>query len=307
MIARILVTDGMDAGAIETLRNDGYEIVEKFYEPDELGEALRDFDAVIIRSATKIKEPQIDAAKGSKLKLIVRAGVGVDNIAVKYAEEAGIKVRNTPKSSANAVSELAFAHLFSCARNISIAGHTMREGKWEKKAYSKGFELAGKTMAIFGFGRIGQQVGRKGVALGMNILAYDPFADKMKNLEGEIGMKFVSQDEAFAMADIITMCAPSGEKPIVDAEGIKKMKDGVVIINVSRGANIDEKALLDGLNSGKVRAAGLDVWLSEKDPNWELAGHPAVSCTPHIGAGTKECQARIGLELIDVIKSTFEG
>ncbi len=307
MATRILVTDGMDKSAIESLQKDGYEIVEKFYEPDELGAALKDFDAVIIRSATKIKKEQIDAEKGGKLKLIVRAGVGIDNIDKAYAEENGITVRNTPNSSANAVSELAFAHMFSCARNISIAGHTMREQKWEKKAYSKGFELAGKTICVFGFGRIGTQVGVKAKALGMNVLAYDPFADKMMNKEAEIGMKFVSQEEAYAQSDIICMCAPSGDKPIVDEENLKKMKDGVVIINVSRGSNVDEKALLDGLNSGKVRAAGLDVWLSEKDPNWELANHPAVSCTPHIGAGTNECQGRIGLELVDVIKSTFEG
>ena len=154
MALRVLVTDGMDAGAMERLRKDGYEVVEQFYEPDQLGTALREFDVVIIRSATKIKEPQIDAAAGSRLKLIIRAGVGVDNIAVKYAEEHGIQVRNTPRASSNAVAELALALLFSCARNISIAGHTMRENKWEKKAYSKGFELAGKTMGVIGYGRV---------------------------------------------------------------------------------------------------------------------------------------------------------
>ena len=148
MSMRVLVTDGMDAGAMEQLRKDGFEVVEQFYEPDQLGTALRDFDAVIIRSATKIKEPQIDAAKGSRLKLIIRAGVGVDNIAVKYAEAAGIQVKNTPRASSNAVAELAIALLFSCARNISIAGHTMRENKWEKKAYSKGFELSGCNCLI---------------------------------------------------------------------------------------------------------------------------------------------------------------
>ena len=165
MALRVLVTDGMDAGAMEQLRKDGYEVIEQFYEPDQLGAALRDFDVVIIRSATKIKEPQIDAAAGSRLKLIIRAGVGVDNIAVKYAEEHGIQVKNTPRASSNAVAELALALLFSCARNISIAGHTMRENKWEKKAYSKGFELSGKTMGVIGYGRIGQLVGAKGQAL----------------------------------------------------------------------------------------------------------------------------------------------
>ena len=300
MSMRVLVTDGMDAGAIETLRRDGHEIVEQFYEPDQLGEALRDFDAVIIRSATKIKEPQIDAAKGSRLKLIVRAGVGVDNIAVKYAEAAGITVKNTPRASSNAVAELAIALLFSCARNISIAGHTMREKKWEKKAYSKGFEVMGKTMGVIGYGRIGRMVGEKAQALGMNVLSV-VHRSKPEGCECDT-MHFVSMDELLAKSDIIVLCAPGGDKPLVDAESLAKMKDGVVIVNVSRGSNVDEAALLDALNSGKVKAAGLDVWLSEKDPNWELAAHPAVSCMPHVGAGTKEAQKRIGAELVDIIE-----
>ena len=301
MAMRVLVTDGMDAGAVEKLRSDGYEIVEQFYEPDQLGTALRDFDAVIIRSATKIKEPQIDAARGSRLKLIIRAGVGVDNIAVKYAEAAGITVKNTPRASSNAVAELAIALLFSCARNISIAGHTMREKKWEKKAYSKGFELSGKTRGVIGYGRIGRLVGEKGQALGMNVLSV-VHRNKPEGCECET-MHFVSMDELLAQSDVIVLCAPAGDKPLVDAESIGKMKDGVVIVNVSRGANVDEAALLDALNSGKVKAAGLDVWLSEKDPNWELAAHPAVSCMPHVGAGTKEAQKRIGAELVDIIES----
>ena len=299
MSMRVLVTDGMDAGAIETLRQNGHEVVEQFYEPDELCCALREFDAVIIRSATKIKEPQIDAAKGSRLKLIVRAGVGVDNIAVKYAEAAGITVKNTPRASSNAVAELAIALLFSCARSISVAGHTMRECKWEKKAYSKGFELMGKTMGVIGYGRIGQLVGTKAQALGMNVLSYVN-RNKPEGCECDT-MKFVTPDEVFAQSDIIVLCAPGAEKPLVDADSLAKMRDGVVIINVSRGSNVDEAALLEALNSGKVRAAGLDVWADEKNPNWELASHPAVSCMPHVGAGTKEAQKRIGAELVDII------
>ena len=300
MAMRVLVTDGMDAGAMEQLRRDGYEVVEQFYEPDQLGTALRDFDCVIIRSATKIKEPQIDAAKGGRLKLIIRAGVGVDNIAVNYAEAAGIQVKNTPRASSNAVAELAIALLFSCARNISIAGHTMRESKWEKKAHSKGFELAGKTMGVIGYGRIGQLVGAKGQALGMSVLSV-VHRNRPEGCECDT-MHFVSMDELLSQSDIIVLCAPSGDKPLVDADSIAKMKDGVVIVNVSRGSNVDEAALLDAPNSGKVKAAGLDVWMSEKEPNWALAQHPAVSCTPHIGAGTKEAQKRIGAELVDIVE-----
>ena len=301
MLTRVLVTDGMDAGAMEQLREDGCEVVEQFYEPDQLGAALREFDAVIIRSATKIKEPQIDAAKGSRLKLIVRAGVGVDNIAVKYAEEAGITVKNTPRASSNAVAELAIALLFSCARSISVAGHTMREQKWEKKAYSKGFELMGKTAGVIGYGRIGQLVGAKAQALGMNVLSYVN-RNKPEGCECDT-MHFVTRDEVLAHSDVIILCAPGGEKPLVDAESLAKMKDGVVIVNVSRGSNVDEGALLAALESGKVKAAGLDVWADEKNPNWALAAHPAVSCMPHVGAGTKEAQKRIGAELVDIIKS----
>ena len=195
-------------------------------------------------------------------------------------------MKNTPRASSNAVAELALALLFSCARNISIAGHTMRENKWEKKAYSKGFELSGKTMGVIGYGRIGQLVGAKGQALGMNVLSV-VHRNKPEGCECET-MHFVTMDELLSQSDIVVLCAPSGDKPLVDAESLAKMKDGVVIINVSRGAN---------------KAAGLDVWLSEKDPNWALASHPAVSCTPHIGAGTKEAQKRIGAELVDIVEN----
>ena len=301
MAMRILVTDGMDAGAVAQLRADGFEIVEKFYEPNELGTALKDFDAVIIRSATKIKKQQIDDAKGGNLKLIIRAGVGMDNIDIPYAEAAGIQVKHTPRSSSNAVAELAIALLFSCARFVSAAGYSARQQKWEKNAYSKGFEVNGKTMGVIGYGRIGQMVGTKAQALGMNVLSYVN-RNKPEGCECET-MKFVTPDELFAQSDVIVLCAPGSGKPIVDAESIAKMKDGVVIINVSRGANVDEAALLEALNSGKVRAAGIDVLVDEKNPNWELASHPAVSCTPHVGAGTKEAQKRIGAELVDIIRN----
>ena len=156
---RILNTDGMDKAAMAQLRELGHEVVEQFYEPDQLGAALRDFDAVVVRSKTKVRANHIDEAKGGKLKLIIRGGVGVDNIDVKYAEENGIAVRNTPGASSQSVAELAMGHMFACTRYISIAGHTMREGKWEKKAYGKGIELQGKTLGIIGFGRIGQHLG----------------------------------------------------------------------------------------------------------------------------------------------------
>ena len=297
---RILVTDGMDKAAQAKIAAMGHEVVNQFYEPEELGKALRDFDVVIIRSKTKIRKAQIDEAKGSNLKLIVRAGVGVDNIDVAYAEENGIAVKNTPRASSQSVAELAMALMFSCARNISVAGHTMREGKWEKKAYSEGIELSGKTLGIIGFGRIGQKLCIMAKAMGMTVVACDVY--HVPGIEAELGMTYVEQDELLAKADFISLHAPAiNGKALVCEENIAKMKDGVVIINTSRGSNVDEAALLAALNNGKVLAAGLDVFNEEPSANEALYTHPAVSATPHIGAGTQEAQARIGAELVDII------
>ena len=166
---RILASDGMEKNAVAALRAQGHEVVEQFYEPAELAEQVKNFDVLVVRSATKVRVPIIDAAcETGKLKLIIRGGVGIDNIDHKYAEEKGIKVMNTPRASSDAVAELAMAHMLSCARFISVAGHTMREGKWEKKAY-KGIEIHGKTLGIVGFGRIGQALGRMAKGMGMNV------------------------------------------------------------------------------------------------------------------------------------------
>ena len=289
---RILVTDGMDKTAMAQLREAGHEVVEQFYEPDQLGAALREFDAVVVRSKTKVRANHIDEAKGGKLKLIIRGGVGVDNIDVKYAEANGITVKNTPKASSQSVAELAMGHMFSCARYLSIAGHTMRENKWEKKAYSKGFELSGKTMGVIGYGRIGQLVGAKGQALGMNVLSV-VHRNKPEGCECET-MHFVTMDELLSQSDIVVLCAPSGDKPLVDAESLAKMKDGVVIINVSRGSNVDEAALLEALNSGKVAAAALDVVSTEpiRSDNPLLQAKNCI-LTPHISWAPIESRQRI--------------
>ena len=297
---RILVTDGMDKAAQAKIAAMGHEVVNQFFEPEELGKALRDFDVVIIRSKTKIRKAQIDEAKGSNLKLIVRAGVGVDNIDVAYAEENGIAVKNTPRASSQSVAELAMALMFSCARFISVAGYTMREGKWEKKAYGNGVELSGKTLGIIGFGRIGQKLCVMAKAMGMTVIACDVY--HVPGIEEELGMTYVEQDELLAKADFISLHAPAVDgKALVCEENIAKMKDGVIIVNTSRGTNVDEDALLNALNSGKVLAAGLDVFREEPSANAALYTHPAVSATPHIGAATNEAQARIGAELVDII------
>ena len=299
---RILVTDGMDQTALQKLRDNGHQVVEQFYAPEELGAALRDFDAVVVRSATKIRAQHIDAAKGGRLKLIIRGGVGVDNIDVKYAEAAGVTVRNTPRASSNSVAELAMGHMFACARYLSIAGHTMREDKWEKKAYGKGIELGGKTLGIIGFGRIGQALCRMARGIGMEVIAEDIY--HVPGIEAELGMTYVELDELLERSDFISLHTPSlnGVK-LINRETIAKMKDGAVFINTSRGDNVDEDALLEALNSGKLRAAGLDVYAQEPAANKALYSHPAVSCTPHIGAATKEAQTRIGAEIVDIIES----
>lgn len=303
---RILASDGMEKGAIAKLQAQGHEVVvpETTPTPDELCQLVKEFDVLVVRSATKVRVPAIDsAAEAGRLKLIIRGGVGIDNIDHKYAEEKGIAVKNTPRASSDAVAELALAHMLSCARFVSAAGHSMRENKWEKKAYAKGIELAGKTLGVIGYGRIGQSLGRKAQALGMKVLAYDVY--HVEGIENE-NMKYAEMDEVLANSDFISLHVPSlPGQPLINEETIAKMKDGVNIINTSRGTNIDEAALLAALNSGKVRAAGLDVWAEEPSKNPELYSHPMVSCTPHIGASTVEAQKRIGAEIVDIINKFF--
>lgn len=299
---RILVTDGMDKTAMAQLREMGHEVVEQFYEPDQLGKALRDFDVVVVRSKTKVRANHIDEAKGSQLKLIIRGGVGVDNIDVKYAEANGIAVKNTPRASSQSVAELAMGHMFACARYISDAGYTMRNGEWKKKEYGKGIELQGKTLGIIGFGRIGQHLGVMAKAIGMNVVAYS--TTRRPEVEAKFGIPYVTLEELLAQSDFISLHAPAAPgAPLINADTIAKMKDGVVIINTSRGANVDEDALLAALESSKVRAAGLDVYADEPTANAALYSHPMVSCTPHIGAATVEAQKRIGAEIVDIIKA----
>ena len=299
---RILVTDGMDKSAIAQLTAQGHEVIEQFYEPDQLGAALRDFDVAVVRSKTKVRATHIDEAKGSRLKLIIRGGVGVDNIDVKYAEANGIKVMNTPRASSQSVAELAMAHMFSCSRYISISGATMREDKWEKKAYGKGIELCGKTLGIVGYGRIGQALGKMAKAIGMDVIAFDIF--HIPGIEEQLGIPYVEMDELLAKSDFISVHAPAVDGgALINADSIAKMKDGVVIINTSRGSNVDEDALLAALESGKVRAAGLDVFAEEPAKNRALYSHPMVSCTPHIGAATVEAQKRIGAEIVSIIEN----
>ena len=290
---RILVTDGMDKTAMAQLRDQGIEVVEQFYEPEQLGAALREFDAVVVRSKTKVRQSQLDEAKGGRLKLIIRGGVGVDNIDVSYAEQCGITVKNTPKASSQSVAELAMGHMFSCARFISHAGYTMREGKWEKKAYGKGIELQGKTLGIIGFGRIGQHLGVMAKAIGMKVVAFDIF--HIPGIEAQLGIPYVEMDELLAQSDFISVHAPAVDGgAIINESTIAKMKDGVILLNSARGGLVVEQDLADALNSGKVAAAGLDV-VSTEPIQGDNPLLKAKNCiiTPHIAWGSKESRQRI--------------
>lgn len=300
---RILITDGLDKAAVARLKELGFVVEEQFYPGEELGAALQSYDAVVVRSATKVRKEHLDLAREGKLKLIIRGGVGVDNIDVAYAEACGITVKNTPAASSNSVAELALAHMLSCARFVSVAGHTMRQDKWEKKAYGAGIELSGKTLGVIGYGRIGRALGQKAQALGMQVLAYDVYQDESLVCDT---MHYVSLEELLAQADFISLHTPSLDgKPLICAETIARMKDGVIFVNTSRGSNVDESALLAGLESGKIRAAGLDVFAEEPTKNQALLAHPRISCTPHIAASTAEAQARIGGEVVQVLQAFF--
>ena len=300
---KILVTDGMDKGAVQTLKDMGNEVTEQFFEPEELKEQVKNFNLIVVRSATKVRKEIIDSAlQTGNLKLIIRGGVGVDNIDVDYAESKGIKVRNTPKASSSAVAELALGHMFSLARFIGIANATMRESKWNKKQY-KGIELSGKTLGLIGFGRIGRQLAKKAKALEMKII-YNDILGPAKDCPE---YSFVFLDKLLADSDFISLHVPANKdkSPVIDKAEFTKMKDGVYLINCARGSVVNEAALLEALNSGKVAGAGIDVFPEEPPQNLELIRHEKVSVTPHIGASTKEAQKRIGVEIISIIKENF--
>ncbi|MDR2908796.1 MAG: D-2-hydroxyacid dehydrogenase [Oscillospiraceae bacterium] len=300
---RILASDGMEKASVEKLKSLGHEVVEQFYEPDELKEQVKNFDVLVVRSATKVRAPIIDAAaEAGRLKLILRGGVGVDNIDVAYAQEKGIKVNNTPKASSAAVAELAIGHMFCLARYIHIANVTMRDGKWNKKNY-EGIELMGKTLGLIGVGRIGRSVADRAAALGMHVIytehpSFVPPADDP--------YKLVTKDELLAQADFISIHMPKQDKPVIGQEELAKLKEGVFLVNTSRGGLIDEAELIKALDSGKVAGAALDVFEEEPTKNEKLYTHPKVSATPHIGASTKEAQGRIGEELVaQILELTF--
>jgi len=296
---KILANDGIDVIAATKLIELGYEVDTNHYQGLELEDMIQKVDCIIVRSATKVREALIDKALVTKqLKLIVRAGVGIDNIDHEYAKEKGIIVRNTPNSSSDAVAELAIGHMFSLARHIYISNVTMRDGKWNKKEY-KGIELNGKTLGLVGFGRIARSVAKKAMALGMKVI-YNDIAGKSEFLPE---CEYVTKDELLSNSDFISLHIPFIKEtgPYLGSEEFSKMKKGMYIIHTARGGVVNETELLKALDEGIVKRVALDVFEEEPTRNELIYTHDKISLTPHIGASTEEAQARIGLETIEVI------
>ena len=315
---KILINDGIHPDGLELLRDAGYDCDTDKVPQDELMDRLPEYDVITVRSATKVREDVI--ANCPKLKVIARGGVGLDNIDVDFAKSKGIAVVNTPAASSESVAELAFAHMFSLARFLYQSNRAMphrgdTEFKALKKAYSKGIQLRGRTLGIIGFGRIGQETARIGVALGMNVLPVDLHIDEADisvnvfdndSVGINLKLKTVGMDEMLAQADFVSLHVPSVSRPIIGADEFAKMKDGAIIVNCARGGVIDEDALLAALESGKIAAAGLDVFENEPTPRRELLEHDRISLTPHIGASTGAAQRNIGTEMAEKIIAHLE-
>lgn len=318
---KILANDGIDAEGKQLLENAGFFVASVKVPQADLITVINEqqFDAIIVRSATKVRKDVIDACPG--LKLIGRAGVGMDNIDVDYAKSQGRTVVNTPEASSQSVAELVFAHLYGMARGLHRLNRKMPE-KGDtlfnelKKNFSDGIELKGKTIGIIGFGRIGQAVGKIAAGVGMNIAAYDPFIKEadlqlefvQTNQKVVIPVKTTSLDNLLAQADFITLHVSfsEGSPAVIGAAEFAKMKNGVGIVNAARGGVIDEKALLEALEQEKVAFAGLDVFLNEPTPDTNILKNNKVSLSPHIGASTAEAQQRIGIEMAERVISFFQ-
>jgi len=310
---RILANDGISISGIEKLESNGFKVLTKSIAQDDLISYINNskIDALLVRSTTKVRKNLID--KCPSIKLIGRGGVGMDNIDVEYAVNKGINVINTPAASSKSVAELVFAHLFGCVRHLHSSNRSMPlEGdcKFEelKKSYSKGAELRGKTLGIVGFGRIGKEVAKIAIGIGMDISVYDLnlnetllelsfFDESTKSFQ----IKMDDFKDLLAQSDFITFHVPAQKKYLISEDEFKIMKQGVGIINAARGGIIDEEALEKYLNTGKVSFAALDTFENEPNPDIKILMNERISLTPHIGAATTEAQERIGLELADQI------
>lgn len=314
---RILANDGIHATGLRMLTEAGFQVDTTPVPQEELPTVLPIYDALIVRSATKVRRELIDACPD--LRAIARGGVGMDNIDVAYAREKGIEVFNTPASSSRAVAELAMGHMLGLARYIHLANREMPiRGNAEfaalKKAYSKGGEIEGRTLGIIGFGRIGQALAQLALGAGMQVLASDPFVKEVTlrwSIAGfgevEVPVKTVDMAEVLRNADFLSLHVPAqAGKALLGAAELSTMKAGAILINTARGGLIDEDALLEALDGGRIGEAGLDVFVGEPSPRPELLNHPRISVSPHTGASTNEAQSRIGAELAEGMIRLFK-
>jgi len=315
---RILANDGLALSAKEKLEKFGHKVYVEKVPQEKLADFINDnnIDVLIVRSATKVNKDVLD--KVQPLKMIIRAGVGLDNIDTDYAKQKGIRVENTPAASSPSVAELVMAHLLGGVRYLHESNREMplrgdTDFKELKKQYSSGREVASKTLGIIGFGRIGREVAKRAIGLGMNILAHDPYVDEadveLEFFDGQkavFRIKTVPKEEVLKQADFITLHVPASDKPVIGKKELEMMKDGAALINAARGGVVDEAELLKALDSGKLSFAGLDVYADEPAPPVKLLMHPKVSLTPHTGASTVEAQERIGEEIVRKIEDFVE-
>ncbi len=290
---KVLICDKTEAEAVEKMRAAGLQVdVRDTITPEELMVAAPEYEAMVVRSRTKVRTPLIDVAKN--LKVIVRGGVGLDNIDADYARSKGIVVMNTPKASSASVAELAIGYMFALARNICQATASMKAGQWEKKKF-EGSELGGKTLGIIGIGNIGKEVAKRAACLGMAVVAYDPYAKQVDSI------KLVDLDELLTNSDYITLHLPHTNEThnMIGKPQFDKMKTGVRIVNAARGGIIDEDALYDAIVSGKVAGAAIDVFATEPCQGHKLFTLEQVIGSPHMGASTFEGQSRVGAEVAD--------
>ena len=295
---KILIADSLDQEALEKIESiPDFEVTLKTgMDEDELVKTIPDFNAAVVRGATKITKNVIDAA--SNLELIIRAGIGLDNIDLAAAREKGVEVANTPAATSISVAEHTFGLMLAAVRNHGQANLSMKEHRWEKKKLS-GTELYGKILGVIGIGRIGQDVAKRALAFGMKVMTYD-----VMDVETELEVKKVGFEELIGMADVITLHLPLTDKTkhLISDREFEKMKDGVILVNASRGGTVDEGALLRALEAGKIRAAALDVFEKEPPEDFTLINHPSVIATPHIGAAAKEGQKRAGMEVVSILR-----
>ncbi len=303
---KVLVADAIDLGGVELLKQSVAVDFRPDITPEQVLAEIGNYDGLVVRSRTKVREGVLRAGAAGNLKVVGRAGVGVDNIDLTVAKEVGVTVVNSPLPAATAVAELTFGLMFALARKITFADNLMKQGEWPKKQ-SKGNQIQGKTLGIVAMGRIGAAVATRATAFGLNVIGYDPFMSA-DAIEGR-GAKAVDLDTLLAESDYISMHMPltPDTKHFINADTIAKMKDGVRILCPARGGVIDEAALLAAIESGKVAGAGLDVFETEPPGATDLVKHEKVVATPHIGAQTAEAQAQAGVDIAAEVLKVLNG